>query len=88
MCRSKFEPHAALHKEKFWHPSQQVTDHADGSCTLSFKATGIDEVKRWVLTYGGTREVAPPSFAQPLSWNYSGLQTSIRTAVNVVNMGS
>ena len=58
----KFEPRAARYiREKIWHPSQQVTDHADGACTLSFKAPGIDEVKRWVLTYGGDAEVlAPP----------------------------
>lgn len=47
-------------KERNWHPSQTIVDHEDGSCTLSFNATSMDEVKRWVLTYGADAEVLEP----------------------------
>jgi predicted DNA-binding transcriptional regulator YafY len=59
----KFEPRAARYvKEKIWHPSQDVVDHKDGSCTLTFTTAGIDEVKRWLLAYGPEAEVlGPPS---------------------------
>jgi predicted DNA-binding transcriptional regulator YafY len=47
-------------RERKWHSSQQLTDEEDGSCTMSFNAARLDEVKRWVLTFGAGAEVVAP----------------------------
>jgi predicted DNA-binding transcriptional regulator YafY len=47
-------------KERHWHPSQSIEDNLDGGCTMSFKTTSLDEVKRWVLAYGCDAEVLKP----------------------------
>jgi len=39
-------------RERVWHPTQQLTDGADGSCTLAMRVKGLVSVKRWVLSYG------------------------------------
>lgn len=57
----KFDSTASRYvRERTWHSSQQITDHADGSCTMKFTATNLDEVKRWVLGYGASAEVIHP----------------------------
>jgi predicted DNA-binding transcriptional regulator YafY len=44
-----------------WHPTQKMEEHDDGSLTLSFQTGAVDEVKRWVLGFGGhARVLAPP----------------------------
>lgn len=59
--RIKFTPVGArFAMERTWHPSQKVTMHNDGSCTLEFKTQSFDEVKRWVLPYGSGAEVIDP----------------------------
>jgi predicted DNA-binding transcriptional regulator YafY len=57
----KFDPVAARYvRERRWHPSQEIAEHDDGSCTLSFNAARTDEVKRWVLVFGSGAEVLEP----------------------------
>ncbi len=57
----KFDITAARYiRERTWHPSQELVEHPDGTCTLSFTATRLDEVKRWVLLYGSCAEVIEP----------------------------
>ena len=57
----KFDPLAARYvRERRWHASQEITEHSDGSCTLSFNAARTDEVKRWVLVFGSAAEVVEP----------------------------
>lgn len=52
-------------RERQWHSTQSVEEHADGSLTLSFVARGLNEVKRWVLYYGkGAIVREPPELAQ------------------------
>ena len=48
-------------REREWHPTQRIDDHDDGSLTLHFKATGLDEVARWVLSYGEHALVLKPA---------------------------
>jgi predicted DNA-binding transcriptional regulator YafY len=58
----KFDPVAARYiTERNWHTSQELVLHPDGSCTLSFTATRLDEIKRWVLVYGASAEVLEPA---------------------------
>lgn len=47
-------------RERQWHHTQRLTEHKDGSLTLSFTVTGLDEVKRWVMQYGSHAEVLSP----------------------------
>lgn len=48
-------------RERRWHPTQQIKEHADGSLTLHFVARGLNEVKRWILFYGGgAKAITPP----------------------------
>jgi predicted DNA-binding transcriptional regulator YafY len=57
-----FEPSAAPYvRERQWHHSQELTEHLDGSLTISFDATRMDEVKRWVLGYGASARVLEPA---------------------------
>jgi predicted DNA-binding transcriptional regulator YafY len=57
----KFDSTAARYiRERHWHPSQEITNYSDESCTLSFVATNMEEVKRWVLSYGAAAEVLKP----------------------------
>lgn len=39
-------------RERRWHLSQVIDEHADGSLTLRMEVGGLQEVKRWVLGYG------------------------------------
>lgn len=58
----KFDPIASRYiRERKWHHSQELVEHGDATCTLSFTATRVDEVKRWVLTYGASAEVVEPA---------------------------
>lgn len=59
--RIDFKPAAARYiRERHWHPSQQLDEHEDGSCTMTFIASNLDEVKRWVLPYGAEAQVIEP----------------------------
>lgn len=60
----RFKPHSARYiRERTWHYSQELTEDADGSCTISFTTASLDETKRWVLSYGADAEVLePPEF--------------------------
>lgn len=54
-------------KERQWHDSQEIELHGDGSMTLRFTATGLDEIKRWVLGYGkGAIARHPPELVEML----------------------
>jgi predicted DNA-binding transcriptional regulator YafY len=47
-------------RERRWHPSQELQENEDGSCSLKFITQSVDEVRRWVLTYGAQAEVIKP----------------------------
>ncbi len=46
--------------ERFWHPGQKVKRRTDGRIEMSFKAKGLYEVQRWVLSWGSSVEVLAP----------------------------
>ncbi|MBD3338110.1 MAG: WYL domain-containing protein [Candidatus Lokiarchaeota archaeon] len=57
----KFTPYQSRWiRERQWHKTQQLTDLADGSLLLEMDVQGLDDVKRWVLQYGGEVEVVEP----------------------------
>jgi predicted DNA-binding transcriptional regulator YafY len=46
--------------EKVWHESQKAKKNGDGSLELSFRVAGLDEIKRWVLSFGPEAVVLEP----------------------------
>jgi predicted DNA-binding transcriptional regulator YafY len=48
-------------RDKQWHPSQRIEEHADGSLTLVFTTGALAEVQRWVMSYGNHAEVTAPA---------------------------
>ncbi len=47
-------------RERRWHPSQEIQEHADGSMTLLMVVRGLNDLKRWVLGYGKGAIVKAP----------------------------
>lgn len=47
-------------KERTWHPDQILEALPDGASIVSFPASGLPEVARWVLGYGKHAEVLEP----------------------------
>ncbi|MDX2272801.1 MAG: WYL domain-containing protein [Cyanobacteriota bacterium] len=68
-------------RERRWHPTQEIREHADGSLTLQMTVRGMNDVKRWVLGYGkGAVAKDPPELVQMVEaeiknmvLNYSGI---------------
>jgi predicted DNA-binding transcriptional regulator YafY len=47
--------------EKIWHESQKVTRLPDGGLEMSFRVAGLDEIKRWILSFGPEAQVLEPA---------------------------
>ncbi|HUF08616.1 MAG TPA: WYL domain-containing protein [Rhodothermales bacterium] len=57
----RFSPYQARWiREEIWHESQILTQHPDGGLDVRFQATGLPDLARWVLSYGGECEVVSP----------------------------
>ena len=39
-------------RRSFWHESQKITKLPDGSLEMAFLVAGLDEIKRWILSFG------------------------------------
>ena len=39
-------------RERKWHHSQEIEEHQDGSLVLSLQSSGLNDLKRWILSYG------------------------------------
>ena len=58
----RFAPKAADYiREKKWHSSQQLRELKDGGVELTLKLSGLAEVERWVLSWGGNATVVRPA---------------------------
>ncbi len=56
-----FDPATAPYiRERRWHATQEIEEHGDGSLTLRLVVRGLNEMKRWVLFYGGGARVLEP----------------------------
>jgi predicted DNA-binding transcriptional regulator YafY len=52
-------------REKKWHPSQELRELKDGGAELRMKLSSLDEVQRWVLSWGGhAKAVAPKELVE------------------------
>lgn len=47
-------------RDRRWHITQKIEEHADGSMILQMETTGLNDLKRWVLGYGGGALVLSP----------------------------
>jgi predicted DNA-binding transcriptional regulator YafY len=47
-------------RERRWHVTQEIEEHADGSLTLHLVTSGLNDLKRWVLGYGKGAVVKEP----------------------------
>ncbi|MDO8956095.1 MAG: WYL domain-containing protein [Deltaproteobacteria bacterium] len=46
--------------EKIWRESQKITKLPDGSLEITFRVAGLDEIKRWILSFGPETLVLEP----------------------------
>jgi predicted DNA-binding transcriptional regulator YafY len=46
--------------EKIWHESQKITKLPNGGLEITFRIAGLDEIKRWVLSFGPECVVLEP----------------------------
>jgi predicted DNA-binding transcriptional regulator YafY len=46
--------------EKIWHESQKITKLSDGGLEITFRVPGLDEIRRWVLSFGPEAQVLEP----------------------------
>lgn len=47
--------------DTWWHATQQVDDHDDGSITTWFEVDGLEEIVWWILSYGPHCKVIEPA---------------------------
>lgn len=57
----RFDSHQARYiRERVWHAGQNIDEHNDGGLTLRFSASGLNEIARWVMSYGRHARVLAP----------------------------
>jgi predicted DNA-binding transcriptional regulator YafY len=55
-------------KDRQWAPGQEIDEQPDGSVILSINASGVFDVKKWVLSFGASAKVLEPSnFAREIN---------------------
>jgi predicted DNA-binding transcriptional regulator YafY len=60
--RIQFDPFAArLVSERQWHESQRVRESANGSIILELDLGGLEEIERWILSWGKHAWVLAPT---------------------------
>ncbi len=59
--RVRFQPFAAqLVRERLWHHSQRIKDLPDGRLELQLKLGALQEIERWILSWGDQAEALEP----------------------------
>jgi proteasome accessory factor B len=57
----QFDPFAArLIAERSWHESQRIQSKSDGSIVLELDLAGLEEIERWILSWGSHVRVLAP----------------------------
>jgi predicted DNA-binding transcriptional regulator YafY len=67
--RLEFDPFAArLVAERKWHESQRIRPLADGSIVLQLELGGLEEIERWILSWGAhVKVLEPPRLREMIS---------------------
>jgi len=47
-------------QRRTWHPSQKIKELKDGRVQLSMTASGKEEIKAWILSFGAKAKVVSP----------------------------
>ena len=47
-------------RERFWHESQKFAERKDGTLEMELRLNGLEEVQRWILSFGNCVEVLEP----------------------------
>lgn len=69
-------------RERRWHPTQEITEHADGSLTLHMVVRGLNDLKRWVLGYGkGAIVQTPPELVKLVRDEVEGMSNHYNGAL-------
>src|SRR4029079_11728630 len=62
LIKLQFDSFAArLVAERSWHESQRIQSKRDGSITLTLELTGLQEIERWILSWGSHVQVLAPT---------------------------
>ena len=62
VIRLQFDRWAArLVRERFWHESQRLADGPEGAVELELRLSSLEEVQRWILSFGEHVEVLAPA---------------------------
>ena len=65
--RVRFDAFAArLVSERLWHSSQRIRDLGDGAIELSLELASLEEIERWILSWGAHAQVLEPVALQNL----------------------
>jgi predicted DNA-binding transcriptional regulator YafY len=57
----KIFPEAACYvRDRYWHNTQKITENKDKSINISFRVNTLNNVKRWLLGFGGNAKVLSP----------------------------
>ena len=60
--RVRFQPFAAqLVRERMWHHSQRIKELRDGGLELQLQLGSLEEIERWILSWGDQAEVLEPA---------------------------
>jgi predicted DNA-binding transcriptional regulator YafY len=52
--------------ERIWHESQKITKLSAGGLEITFRVAGLDEIKRWALSFGPEAQVLEPPNLQEM----------------------
>lgn len=76
--RIEFDPYAAqLVRERTWHSSQQLKDLPGGALELKLHLDSLEEVERWILSWGGhARVIGPPQLKKRVQAALKEMQDS------------
>lgn len=76
--RLEFDAFAArLIRERKWHASQELKDRPDGSIELRLGLDSLEEIERWVLSWGShARVLAPPQLKARVKAALEDMQAS------------
>jgi predicted DNA-binding transcriptional regulator YafY len=62
LVRLRFQPFAAqLVRERIWHHSQKIRELRGGGLELQFQLGSLEEIERWILSWGEEVEVLAPA---------------------------
>jgi proteasome accessory factor B len=68
-------------QERQWHPSQKVKQLRDGGAELSMTLGNLEEIERWILSWGSHAEVLEPAeLKQRIAKTILALANTYRTA--------